>query len=197
MTFAFPSASMLAAAAVIAAVLAPLPSSAQGGPVFENRTLHTSDIQYRFTRSPDSKEMSVLFDNFAVAPAAGGGAGPAVRVLPLRIPVSGAGKGATLRVKVRGALACGDGAACLAVLWVNGHTQVLKLARDKASKGYFAEADFSLPGADVHQAAVILIAEREERRRRFFRRNEVAAMVSVDSLDFAIAPPAGAGGAKR
>jgi hypothetical protein len=165
--------------------------------VWEHKTLHTSEIQYRFTRSPDSKEMSVLFDNFAVTLAPGGGAAPAVRILPLRIPVSDAGKGATLRVKVRGALACGDGAACLAILWVNGHTQVLKLTREKKSAGFFAEADFSLPGADVHQAAVILIAEREERRRRLFRRNDVAAMVSVDSLDFAIGPPAGAGGAKK
>jgi hypothetical protein len=197
MTFAIPSAPILAAAAVIATVLAPLPSSAQDGPVFENRTLHTSDIQYRVKRSPGNTKMSVLFDNFAVALAQGGGAAPAVRVLPLRIPVEGAGKGATLRVEVRGALACGDGAACLAILWVNGHTQVLKPAREKKSQGFFAEADFSLPGADVHQAAVILIAEREERRKRFFRRNDVTAMVSVESLDLAITPPAGAGGVKK
>lgn len=196
MTYALPSASMLAAAAVVATVLAPLPSSAQDGPAWENKTLHTSDIQYRFTRSPDSTKMSVLFDNFAVTVAPGGGAAPAVRVLPLRIPVANAGKGATLRVEMRGALACGDGAACVAMLWVNGHTQVLKLARDKASKGFFAEADFSLPGADAHQAAVILIAEREEKRKRFFRRN-AAATIGVDSLDFTIGPPAGAGGAKR
>lgn len=197
MTYAFRSVSMIAAAAVIANVLAPLPSGAQDGPALVNRTVHTSDVQYRFTRSPDNTALSVLFDNFAVALVPGGGAAPAIRVLPLRIPVAGAGKGATLRAKVRGGLACADGAACLAILWVNGHTRVLKPARDKASAGYFAEADFSLPDADVHQAAVILIAERGARRKGLFRRKDISATISVDSLDFTIGPLAATGESKK
>ena len=197
MTYAFPSASAIAAAAVIVNVLAPLPSAAQDGPGLVNRTVHTSDVQYRFTRSPDNTALSVLFDNFAVALVPGGGAAPAIRVLPLRIPVTDAGKGATLRVQVRGGIACADGAACLAILWVNGNTQVLKPARDKASAGFFAEAVFSLPDADVHQAAVILIAERGARPKRLSRRNDISAMISVDSLDLAISPLAAAGEAKK
>lgn len=199
MSYVFPSAFMIAAAAVIASVVAPFPSRAQDGPGLESKTLHTSDIQYRFTRSPDNKALSVLFDNFGVALVPGGGAAPAIRVLPLRIPVIDAGKGAMLRVQARGGLVCPDGAACLAILWVNGHTKVLNLSRNKTSADFIAEADFSLPGADVHQAAVILVAERETRRKRLFPRyrNDVAAMISIDSLDLTIAPPAAAGGTKK
>jgi hypothetical protein len=194
---AFPSALTLAAAIVVASVAATSPSRAQEGPGFGNKTLHTSDVQYRFTRSPDNKALSVLFDNFSVNLVSGGGPAPAIRVLPLRIPVSNAGKGATLRVQARGGLVCSAGATCLAILWLNGQTKVLNLAKDKSAANYYAEAEFSLPGAEVYQAAIMLIAEREAKRKRLLQRNEVTAMLGVDSLDFTIAPPAPAAGTKK
>jgi hypothetical protein len=196
MTYIFPSAFMIAATAVIASVAAPFHSRAQEGPGLENKTLFTSDIQYRFTRSPDNTALSVLFDNFAVALVHGGGAAPAIRVLPLRIPVMDADKGAMLRVQARGGLVCPDGAVCLAIVWVNGQTKVLNLSRNKTSSDFSAEAEFSLAGADVHQAAVILIAEHKTRRKQFFRRNDVAVMISVDSLDLTIRQ-AGTDGTKK
>jgi hypothetical protein len=196
MTSVFPSSLMLAVAIAVAGVAAPSPSRAQGAPGFVEKTLHTSDVQYRFTRSPDNKALSVLFDNFSVNLVSGGGATPAIRIVPLRIPVSNVGKGATLRVQARGGLVCPDGASCLAILWLNGQTNVLNLTKDKAAANYYAEAEFSVPGAEVHQAAVILIAERQAKQKRLFKR-DVTAMIGVDSLDFTIAPPTPAGDSKK
>jgi hypothetical protein len=177
-------------ATVIAAVMAPSPSCAQGGPELVQKTLHTSDIQYRATRSPDT--LSILFENFDLALVAGDGAAPTVtRVFPLTIPVTGAGKGATVRVQARGGQVCPDSAACLVIVWVNGHSKVLNSRPNKTSADFIADAEFSLPGADVHQAAIILIAEREAKR------NDVAAMIKVHSLDLAIAPLTAAGGTKK
>jgi hypothetical protein len=197
MTYIFPSAFMIAATAVIAGAAAPFPCHAQEGPGLENKSLYTSDIQYRFTRSPDNKTLSVLLVNFSVALVYGDGAAPAIRVLPLRIPVMDADKGTMLRIQARGGLVCPDGAACLAIIWVNGQTKVLKLSRNKTSTDFSAEAEFSLAGADVHQAAVILIAEHKTRRKQFFRPNDVAVMISVDSLDLTIAAQAGTDGNRR
>jgi hypothetical protein len=195
MTSAVPSALVLTAAILSAIAAAPSHLRAQDGPGFGNKTLHTSDVQYRFTRLPDNKALSILFDNFSVNLVSGGGPAPALRVVPLRIPVANADKGATLRVQARGGLSCPDGASCLAILWLNGQTNVLNLSKDKAAN-YFAEAEFSLPGAEVHQAAVILIAERQGKRKRMFRR-DVTATISVDKLDFIISALTAAGGAKK
>jgi hypothetical protein len=181
----------VAVAAVTAAVAVPSAAYAVDGPRLVEKTLYTSDIQYRFQRSPDNKTLSVVFDNLGVA-LSPQSAGPAIRVFPLRIPVADASKGATLRIKARGKLTCPAGTACLGILWVNGQTQVLKPSRGKTSSGIVAEAEFSLPGAEVHQAAVMLIADRTTKK------GGCAAAISLGSLDLTIAPPpAEAGSAKK
>jgi hypothetical protein len=196
MSYRSTSAFVIAAAVAIASIATATLVRAQDGPGLENKTLHTSDIQYRFKRSPDNKVLSVLFDNFGVALAPEGGAPSAIRVVPLRIPVADADKGATVHVKAKGGLRCMDGTSCLAIVWVNGQTKVLNLVQNKASADFSAEADFELPGADVHQAAIILIAEREAKRKRLFRR-EASTMISIDSFELTIAPPPAANGKKK
>src|SRR5262245_22537288 len=97
------------------------PTYAQDGLGFGNKTLYTTDIQYRFTRAPDNKALSVLFDNFGVALVPSADADPTVsRVLPLMIPVTNAEQGAKLVIQARGNAECKKGAKCLAILWVNG-----------------------------------------------------------------------------
>jgi hypothetical protein len=178
------TAALVAAVAVlIVGVIATFEARAQGAAGFVNKTLYASDIQYRVTRSPDNKTLSVLFDNFGVSLTADGPAAPAIHVLPLTIPVAGAAKGATVHVQVRGGLVCPDGASCLVILWVSGQTKVLTLAPGKTSADFGGDAEFALPGADVHQAAVILIAERPTNR------HDISATINVDSLDLTIAPP--------
>ena len=179
MTYGSPLVFVISAAAVMASLMSP--SRGQDGPGLVGKTLYTSDVQYRFTRSPDNKALSVLFDNFGVA-LAPGMTPVATRVLPLTIPVMRADKGATVRVQARGGLVCPDGAACRVIVWVNGRTDVLKISPNPASPDFSSELEFSLPGGEVYQAVVILIAERE------IKRNNVAAMISVDSLDLTIAP---------
>lgn len=191
MIYGFRSVFVIAASAIIASVLGPCSSRAQVGPELV-KTLHTSDIHYRFTHSPDRKAVSVVLDNFDVALVAGDGAVPTViRVFPLWMPVRKAGKGATVRVRTRGKLACPEGVTCTAIVWMNGFTNVLDLPANKTSGEFLGDAHFSVPGANVLQAAVILVAERQTKR------NDIAAMIKVDSLELTIAPPVVAGGTKK
>jgi hypothetical protein len=179
-------------AIAITSVMGPCSSLAQGGPSLAQKTLYTSDINYDATRSPDNKSLAVVLDNFAVALVAGDGAAPtAIRVFPLNIPVTQASNGATVRIRMRGKLMCPDGAACVVIAWMNGYTNVLTISPSGTSGEFSAGADFSLPGADVHQAALILIAERQAKK------NDVAAMIKVDSLDLTIAPPGLLSGTKK
>jgi hypothetical protein len=68
---------------------------------------------------------------------------------------------------------------------VNGQTKVLTLSPDKKSGAYTSEAEFSLAGAEVHyQLSAMLLAEREAKRPK------LVATITIDTLDFAIAPPA-------
>jgi hypothetical protein len=180
------------AATTIVSVMGPCSSLAQDGPRLAQKTLYTSDINYDATRSPDNKSLAVVLDNFAVTLVAGDGAAPtAIRVFPLSVPVTQAGNGSTVRIRMRGKLVCLDGAACVVIAWMNGYTNVLNISPSTPSGEFSTDADFSLPGADVHQAAVILIAERQAKK------NDVTAMIKVDSLDLTIAPPAVASGTKK
>jgi hypothetical protein len=191
MTYRAASAAIYASAAVMASLAAPSAARAAGGPSLMEKTLYTSDIQYRFTRAPDNKALSIVFDNFSVALPRGSGA-PAIRVFPLRIPVTDASTGATLRLKARGRLDCPAGTTCIGILWVNGQTKAISHPRGKKSTGTIVEAEFVLPGADVHQAAVMLIAERATGKR------DCTATIRVDALEVAIAPPpADAGAGKK
>jgi hypothetical protein len=191
MAYRAASAVICASAAFVTSLAAPSAGHAADGPSLVEKTLYTSDIQYRFTRAPDNKALSVVFDNFSVT-LPRGSAVPAIRIFPLRMPVTNASKGATLRVKARGRLDCTAGTTCVGILWVNGQTKAISHPRGKKATGTIVEAEFELPGAEVHQAAVMLIAERATGRR------DCTATIRVDALDVAIAPPpADAGAGKK
>jgi hypothetical protein len=181
MPYRFSAVSSFAAAAVIVSMGAPGSSHAHDGPRLGDKILYTSDVQFNYTRSPDNKAISVAFDNFSAARLPGAGGGPVIRILPLRIPVADAGEGATLRIKTRGKRDCPGAAVCLAILWVNGQTQVLGLPPAKRPSDFSAEAELVLPRANVYEAVLVLFAERTTRGP--------AATISVASLDLAIAPP--------
>lgn len=192
MTRVFLAAMMIAAVALFTSISTTPWARAQDGPGLGDKTLYTSDIQYRFTRSPDNKALSVLFNNFGVTLLPSGDAAPTVtRVFPLSIPVTEAGDGAALHVEARGRVKCPDGVKCLVILWFNGQTKVLTISQNKTSAEFFGDDNFVLPGAEVYQATVILIAERETKRY------DLGAKISVDSLDLTITPQPPAGAARK
>lgn len=170
-------------AALIGATLVSATSvRAETGPGFVLKTLHSTDVQYSLTPAPDYKALSVLFDNLAVNLFNSEDAPPvASRVFPLSIPVKNAGQGALLTVDVRGAAHCS--APCLVMVWVNGQTKVLDYSVSRASN-FTSRAQFALPGAEIFQTAVILIADRATKE------TGTVGKLTVDSLDFTIAPPA-------
>ena len=92
----------------------------------------------------------------------------------------------TLLIEARGNADCKNGAKCLAIFWVNGHTQIVNLAAG-AGPTFYEKAEFTLAGANDHQLTVVLLTERDVKQQ------ELNAEITLDSLDLTISPPDAAG----
>lgn len=167
--------------AIAASLIAATASSAGAeGPNFVEKTLYTSDVQYRVTRTPDGHELNVEFDNFNVA-LLPGGSPTAVRTLSLKLPVSNSQNGAMFSFAPRGKVKCPEAAKCGMILWINGVTKTFDHSRNDGETAAFGSASlFPIPGAGAHQATLVLFVERE------VKQTNVAAEMKVETVQFTI-----------
>jgi len=156
--------------------------TSNGGPVFGKGASHVSDVRFSHLLSPDSKNNSIIFDNFIVR-LEEGSLPVAARMISITFPLDGVNAETTAKIDVRGTATLDTGATGTVLVRAFGKTQVLEPLLDTPDpipeQPFLKELVFTVPPGSNADMTLVVIAERGS--------NPGEARVTLDSVDISIA----------